>query len=321
MSTAIIVFLGRTIANTSTPSLNRREVEFDDKRAYDDFLEQREEIIANLIHGTDVAKTEAELSQYASANAQSIRLNKTLESQESASFLKHQGFEQEQTRLRREAALQEYENEKRELIAGRENIISQLASGKSTDAEAIAKEGQRVHLKKSSARRTEEERIRQKQAALLAGDAARKGDLTTTTDAAETSSGASLIKGLKKVVAPEPEKPYDPFGGMDPYKRDYYDLQPHYPSSYLDPIRNDTRMLAGGYDLKEYYSRSLLEAFAGLGCFVDEEVAARDASAATPSSNPTAAAAVAAKEKPVSAAITPTSSSKATPIGGSDDVF
>lgn len=213
-----------------------------------------------------------------------------------------------------------------EVQAGRENIISQLAAGKSTDAEAIAKEGQRVLLKKSSARRAEEERIRQKQAALLAGDAARKGGLTTTSADAAEASGSDLIKGLKKVVAPEPEKPYDPFGGLDPYKRDYYDLQPHYPSSYLDPIRNDTRMLAGGYDLKEYYSRSLLEAFAGLGCFVDEEVAARDETsaslgAAAASAKPTAAAAVAAKEKPVSATITPTSSSKATPAGGNDDVF
>lgn len=274
-----------------------------------------------------MAKTEAELSKYATENAQSIRRNKALESQESASFLKNQGFEQEQIRLRREAARQEYENEKLELVAGRENIISQLAAGKSADAEAIAKEGQRVLLKKSSARRAEEERIRQKQAALLAGDAARKGALASSAADSAEASGSGLVKGLKKVAAPEPEKPYDPFGGLDPYKRDYYDLQPHYPSSYLDPIRNDTRMLAGGYDLKEYYSRSLLEAFAGLGCFVDEEVAARDEAsaslnaAAATSSKSTAAAAVAAKEKPASAAITPASSSKATPAGGSDDVF
>ncbi|KAK2761301.1 TFIIH/NER complex subunit [Arachnomyces sp. PD_36] len=292
--------------------LNRREEEFDNKRAYDDFLEQREEIISNLIHNTDVSKTEAELSKYASENAHSIRRNKALESQESASFLKHQGLEQEQIRLRREAARQEYENEKLELLAGRENVLSQLASGKATDAEAIAREGQRVLLKKSSARRTEEERIRQKQAALLAGDAARKGNVASTADATDTGPG--LIKGLKKIVAPEPEKPYDPFGGMDPYKRDYYDLQPYYPSQYLDPIRNNTQVLAGGYDLKEYYSRSLLEAFAGLGCFVDEEVAARDAAVAA--SKPTTA-----KEKSVSAGVTPTGSSKATPAGGSDDVF
>lgn len=33
---------------------------------------------------------------------------------------------------------------------------------------------------------------------------------------------------------------------------------------------------AGGFDLREYYARTLLEAFAGLGCFIAEEMGARD---------------------------------------------
>ena len=87
----------RTLSSTSLPihlifavSLNRREEEFDSKRAYDDFLEQREEIIANLVYGTDVAKTESQLAEYAAANAQSIRHNKALASQESAAFIEFQ---------------------------------------------------------------------------------------------------------------------------------------------------------------------------------------------------------------------------------------
>lgn len=113
--------------------------------------------------------------------------------------------------------------------------------------------------------------------------------------ATDQAGGSSLIKGLKKIKTPEPEKPYDPFAGYVPHKRDYYTLQDHYPSTYLDPIRQDTRMQAGGYDLREYYSRTLLEAFAGLGCFVDEEVSKRDASSASGLSKPaTEGAAVAA---------------------------
>jgi CDK-activating kinase assembly factor MAT1 len=37
-------------------------------------------------------------------------------------------------------------------------------------------------------------------------------------------------------------------------------------------------VLAGGYDIQEYYSRTMLEAFAGLGCFIDEEVPQREVS-------------------------------------------
>lgn len=256
-------------------SLNRREEEFATKRAWDDFLEQREEIIANLVNSIDVAKTEADLQKYAAENMQSIKANQALESQESTSFMEQQSFDQEQARLRRQAALQEYQKERREMLAGREDMLARLAAGTPAEAAAIAREGQKVLLKKSSARRSEEDRIRAKQAALR-GMETKKGAAPGQLTTADTAGGG-LIKGLKKITVPEPEKPYDPFGGLLPGKRDYYQLQDHYPSNYLEPIRKDVRMLAGGYDLKEYYSRTLLEAFAGLGCFIDEEITNRDA--------------------------------------------
>ncbi|KAL4885528.1 CDK-activating kinase assembly factor MAT1-domain-containing protein [Aspergillus karnatakaensis] len=255
--------------------LNRREEEFDSKLDWDNFLEQREEIIFNLVNRIDVAKTEADLQSYANENMRSIRANQALEARETTSFQERQTQEQELARLRRQAAKEEYENERKELLAGREDVLSRLANGRPADAAAIAREGQRVLLKKSSARRSEEERIRMKQAALRGTDAKKSGQ---SGPAAAEEGGSGLIKGLKKIKTPEPEKPYDPFGGMVPNKRDYYTLRDHYPSTYLDPVRQDTRMLAGGYDLQEYYSRTMLEAFAGLGCFIDEEVASREAS-------------------------------------------
>ncbi|KAL4815412.1 CDK-activating kinase assembly factor MAT1-domain-containing protein [Aspergillus spinulosporus] len=255
--------------------LNRREEEFDSKLDWDNFLEQREEIIFNLVNRIDVAKTEADLQSYASENMKSIRANQALEAKEVSSFQERQNQEQELARLRRQAAKEEYENERKELLAGRENYLNSLAQGRAGEAAAIARQGQKVMLKKSSARRSEEERIRQKQAALRGTDTQRPAYSGATT---AEEGGSGLIKGLKKIKTPEPEKPYDPFGGMVPNKRDYYTLRDHYPSSYLDPIRQDTRMLAGGFDLQEYYSRTMLEAFAGLGCFVDEEVPMRETS-------------------------------------------
>lgn len=275
-------------------SLNRREDEFDSKRAWDDFLEQREEIIANLVHGTDVAKTEADLQRYASENMSSIRANQALEQRQASSFQEQQTQEQELARLRREAARQEYENERRALLAGREDILSRLAAAKPGDAAAIAREGQKVLLKKSSARRSEEERIRQKQATLRNSDT-KKGGVVTTSDKAADRSASGLIKGLKKIKTPEPEKPYDPFGGMVPHQRDYYTLQDHYPSSYLDPLRQDTQSQAGGYDLREYYGRTLMEAFAGLTCFVGEEVAQRDTTSGNQPGTATQGASIAAR--------------------------
>lgn len=199
--------------------------------------------------------------------------------------------EQEEARLRRQLAREQIENERREMQAGREDMLSRLAAGSSSDAAAIARESHKVLLKKSSARRSEEDRIRQKQAALR-GSESKRGVAS-----AVGSSDTGLIKGLRKIKTPEPEKPYDPFMGYVPDKRDYYTLQQSYPSTYLDRVRNDTRVAAGGYDLREYYSRTMVEAFAGLGCFVQDEVAQRDAASdAKPAA--TAGAAMVAGDSP-----------------------
>jgi CDK-activating kinase assembly factor MAT1 len=262
--------------------LNRREDEFDSLRAYNDFLEQRESMIADLMAGADVARIEAQLAEYAAAHADSIKRNKRRETQETADIQQSQTREQEALRLRREAARREFDDERRAKLAGREGMISRLAAGTRQDAEAIAREA--GALKKSSARRSEEERIKRKQASLLADKSAGSlgpafsarpgaGKAGVTADAAfSANGGAGLIKGLKRVVTPEPEQPYDPFDGYSSLlQRDYFSLHESYPSTYLDPIRTDTRMLAGGYELKEYYARTLMEAFSGLGCFIGEE--------------------------------------------------
>lgn len=215
-------------------------------------------------------KTEAQLQEYATENMASIRANETLEKEEATSFHQRISLEQEEARQRRQAARDEYESERREHQAEREDFLTRLAAGSSTDAAAIAREGHKVHLKKSSARRSEEDRIRQKQAAL-------RSDTKRTTLSSAAEGGSGLVKGLRKIKTPEPEKPYDPFMGYLPEKRDYYSLQDYYPSQYLDPVRKNAEILAGGYDLREYYERTLLEAFAGLSCFVGEEIEKRDA--------------------------------------------
>ena len=53
-------------------------------------------------------------------------------------------------------------------------------------------------------------------------------------------------------------------------------LQDYYEHPWLDNARTDPQITAGGYDVHEYYARTMLEAFAGLGCFVEAEMAGRD---------------------------------------------
>jgi CDK-activating kinase assembly factor MAT1 len=87
---------------------------------------------------------------------------------------------------------------------------------------------------------------------------------------------SGLIKGLKKKILKKAEAPYDPFMGM-PRRGDYYEVkEAHVTSARGKP--NDV-MLAAGYDYAQYVDESLLRAFAGLGVFIEDEMAAKDKAA------------------------------------------
>ncbi len=91
--------------------------------------------------------------------------------------------------------------------------------------------------------------------------------------APDLADPSGLIKGLKKIVVPKARAPYDPFMGM-PRTRDYYEVK----DSYVARARgkpNET-MSAGGYDFEQYMDECLLRAFAGLGVFIEDEMAAKD---------------------------------------------
>ena len=238
---------------------NRRESEFTNLLAYNNYLEEVETLTFNLLYNIDVATTEAKLAAYAAQNAPTIAHNSALQTQEAASAEAKLAAQKEQARLRREEARKE-ENEERALREeGKKEVIDKMATS-TEDPDKIARDGQKVVLKKSTARRTAAEKARQQQATKV-----------------DNGSSAPLfeIQGLKPVVQPEPEKAYDAFGGYA-VKGSYYALQEQYEHPWLEKARTDEQITAGGYDVGEYCARAMLEAFAGLGCFIEDEVGGRD---------------------------------------------
>jgi CDK-activating kinase assembly factor MAT1 len=134
-------------------------------------------------------------------------------------------------------------------------MIESLAAG--GDAEQIVREGQRAILKKA----------RNRQALL---DSQRFDD--SGLSGAETSSAFNFK--LKQKPKVEPEAPFDPFSGMKE-EHEYYVLQDSYPYEWTNRLQDTPNeypdILAGGYDVREYYARALCEAFSGLGVFVADE--------------------------------------------------
>lgn len=87
---------------------------------------------------------------------------------------------------------------------------------------------------------------------------------------------SGLIKGLKKVVIPKAQAPYDPFMGM-PRIRDYYEVKESYVGRARAP---DKVIVAGGYNFEQYTDECLLRAFAGLGVFIEDEMSVKESTAA-----------------------------------------
>jgi CDK-activating kinase assembly factor MAT1 len=258
---------------------NRRQDEFETLLDWNNYLEEVEGLVFDIVEG-DVktrAKAEEKLRAYKEANRGVIEENVRVGLEEGELERRREKAEREAARQRRLAALREEEEEKADVLKSRQHILDRLAN-EDGDANAIATQGQKIILKKTSARRS-----------LTATQARTNGS---------AMDSRLTIRGLKKKEAPIVERPYDPFGGMD-LTPSRYVLQGDYDNEWLGNAKKDVRHMAGGYSLQEYYARTMFEAFSGLGVFVEDEVADR-APPAPPtkaSSVETAAAAQAAASK------------------------
>lgn len=234
---------------------NRRQDEFETLLDWNNYLEEVEGLVFDIVEGDVKTRTKAEekLRAYKDANREIIDENARVGLAEGELERRREKAEREAAKQRRLAALREEEEEKADVLKTRLNVLNRLAHEEG-DANAIATQGQKIILKKTSARRN----LKDTQAQAIG----------SVTDSSLT------IRGLKKKEAPVPEKPYDPFGGVD-LTPSRYAVQDDYSNEWLGNAKKDTRHMAGGYSLKEYYARAMFEAFSGLGVFIEDEVADR----------------------------------------------
>ncbi|KAL8808325.1 MAG: hypothetical protein Q9182_000145 [Xanthomendoza sp. 2 TL-2023] len=241
---------------------NKQESDFESLLAFNNYLEDMEVTTFNLLEGIDIAATEKKLAAYIAQNAASTSQNNAKATQDRNMQNVPTAAHNQQTLLNRASATRADASSLAEREEAQQESLDAIANGRD-------KAGQKVILKKSTARRTAAEKARDKQRQQEQQHQQQPTDTTTN------STEIYKIAGLKPIVHPEPEKPYDPFGGVS-FTPSYHTLQPHYEHPWLDRARTDPSMLAGGYDLREYYQRTMLEAFAGLGCFIEEEMKAKN---------------------------------------------
>lgn len=233
---------------------NKRASDFPDLRAYNDYLEEVETLTFNLIHHIDLAATEAKLSAYESLNKSSIHANAALAASESAAHSLAIEAERQLHLAAREAAAREIEEEKKELKETRQAMVRALANAKDGEEakRIVAATEKKIALKRSGVRRAEEE-AKLKAARGMAG------------------IKASLLAGKRSQREEEEDNtPFDPLVGMHDTSQ-YYIVQPSgYDIPWLANFGKETQILAGGYELGEYYERCLFEAFSGLTCLPED---------------------------------------------------
>ena len=243
--------------------MNRRQEEFLTLRDFNNYLEEVEDMTFNLVNGVDVAETEKKLRAYQRENSASINKNAALDTADKAKLEAGLRAQKERSRLAREMCRQEEVEEKQAREEGRREILDKLAH--STDnPDKIIKEGQREMLKKSSARGEKFRKEQQQQQQSLSSEPLSD----SFTDAFDSRF---KIAGLKPVQEQEPEKPFDPFGGVE-FTHEHYVLRNgYYEHPFSQKAKTDAYYTAGGYSVVEYQTRAMFEAFSGLGVFIGEE--------------------------------------------------
>ncbi|KAK7744081.1 TFIIH/NER complex subunit [Cytospora paraplurivora] len=241
---------------------NKTEDDFEDLPSFNEYLEMVEALTMDLVYGAagEQAAAEERLLQWEEHHRAEIERNKRAGERARETTRRQMAAEHEAARQRRLEAARAEEEERRERLRQREEDLDTLAR---------APQGQaaRVMLKKRGQHRKEE---------LAASEAAA---LRRATAAA---AGGLSIRGLKKRGAAGDAAgagagagdggsgPFDPFGRLD-LRPSRYELRKEYKNPFLDGAGRDHKYTAGGYDLQEYYARSMFEAFAGLAVFIGDE--------------------------------------------------
>lgn len=93
--------------------LNKREADFENARAYNDYLEQVEEMVFKLVNDVQVEETKAQLDAYRRENAGLIKRNLDLEEEERRRVAEEKALQEEARIQRDQAILDELEEEER----------------------------------------------------------------------------------------------------------------------------------------------------------------------------------------------------------------
>ncbi|KAJ4377950.1 TFIIH/NER complex subunit [Neocucurbitaria cava] len=135
-------------------------------------------------------------------------------------------------------------------------------------------EHQKAELNQVPSRREPEDHAIKKGAVQRKAPNASSGNTPDPFASKDDQDTGFSFRGLKKRVAPPKEAPFDPFDGWE-ISPQYYVLQDNYEVDWYKTYKQDTSHLVAMWDVRDYASRTLREAFGGFGIFIEDEINAR----------------------------------------------
>lgn len=145
---------------------NKRQADFETLLAYNNYLEEVEDITFNLINNIDLPETEAKLVAYEANNKSLIQQNAARAIAEAQALALHKEHTAQQVARMHALDLEDEVAEKRERLEEKVAIAKALEHG-NEDAASIVERVRTVHLKKSSMRRQNQEQKARELAAAM----------------------------------------------------------------------------------------------------------------------------------------------------------
>lgn len=230
-------------------TFNKREQDFDTLEEYNNYLEELEVIVFNLVYGIDVEETESNLQSYEQANRNAILANAIRQRQEDEQFEEFQRLESDRKKQAYELAVQEAQEADETKRQTEKEIQRQLATGAGNADEIIKKVSAQTQKESEARRKALQEKFSLRASAI-------KG-------AAGVSSGRDQQKQ-------QPMSPFTPFNGdrqlnyLFSVKDDYYD-------PLMNDIEEDSNYKISGFSVKDAQRQALVQAFFGIGCDIQKE--------------------------------------------------
>ncbi|ORY57897.1 CDK-activating kinase assembly factor MAT1-domain-containing protein [Pseudomassariella vexata] len=240
---------------------NMTQDDFETLRDWNNYLQDKEDLIFALVYGDDDERRKAddEVLAYELKNKAEIEKNRKKAGMRESERKKMEADARAAAEARRLEELRDEERAKAEEASLNQEVMEALARGEPGSAAEI-------------------------QDRILAAKKAKIAQLNPSMFALTASKQSSLlsIRGLKPKKNDQDEdesKPYDPLMGlrMEPQR---YVLHDRYENSFLDLARTRDDHRIPGYSVDEYVSRSMFEAFAGLGIVIEDDKDTRQKPAA-----------------------------------------